>query len=236
MTSPLDETTARHRDDFAEYLAALDPATERLYGVFHDHNRQHFAGQLVPPYLLLAEPSTPQRLGDCTLDAHGLRGRIRIRPSLLAGTHPDTETMTPANRARLTDDVLLHELIHLWQYEVDGRTDDGYHGHGPSFAEKANAIGVRLALPRVRTSKRRGVDKDLPSCSQWPHNVRPTRYYGVPTSRDAPDSRLTITLDRIRRDVAAAQRLIDDGEVFYPDSELTYALSELAHSLTLDDE
>jgi hypothetical protein len=29
----------------------------------------------------------------------------------------------------------------------------------------------------VRSAKRRGPDKDRPSCAQWPHNVRPLDYY-----------------------------------------------------------
>ena len=47
---------------------------------------------------------------------------------------------------------------------------------GPAFSEKANEIGARLGLARVRrTCKSR--DGKEPSPSQWPHDVRPVGYY-----------------------------------------------------------
>ncbi len=77
----------------------------------------------------------------------------------------------------LVADVLLHEMIHQWQQEVTGDTEEGYHGHGPTFRDKANEIGAKLGLPPVRTCKKRGKDEDLPSCSYWPHGNRPDGYY-----------------------------------------------------------
>jgi hypothetical protein len=53
----------------------------------------------------------------------------------------------------------------------------GFHGHGPGFRDKANEIGTHLELGPVRTSKKRGPKKDLPSCSQWPHCIRPLEHY-----------------------------------------------------------
>src|SRR5262249_54286367 len=53
----------------------------------------------------------------------------------------------------------------------------GYKGHGPVFAGECNRIGAALGLPRVRPAKARGKDGHLPSCAQWPHNVRPEGYY-----------------------------------------------------------
>src|SRR5205823_499670 len=104
---------------------------------------------------------------------------IRIRPSLLTGEHPQVAS-GPAHREgrmRLVLDVLLHESIHQYAYEVSGQTEDSFHGHGPRFAEHCNRIGESLGLPPVRQAKRRGADKDLPSCAQWPHNVRPREWY-----------------------------------------------------------
>jgi len=75
-------------------------------------------------------------------------------------------------------DVLLHEMVHQWQQEVSGDRDTEYHGHGPAFRDRANVIGAVLGLPTVRTCKARGKDADRPSCSQWPHNVRPGDFYG----------------------------------------------------------
>ncbi|NTV65411.1 MAG: hypothetical protein HGA65_18015 [Oscillochloris sp.] len=50
-------------------------------------------------------------------------------------------------------------------------------GHGPAFAAMCNQIGEPLGLPPVRAMKRRGKDKDLPSCAQWPIYVRHPLYY-----------------------------------------------------------
>jgi hypothetical protein len=60
---------------------------------------------------------------------------------------------------------------------VTGETEASYHGHGPAFAAVCNRIGAALGLPPVRSAKKRGKDRDLPSCAQWPHNVRPPEYY-----------------------------------------------------------
>lgn len=230
-----DAALAAHRDEFAEFLASADADTRWLLDLFTGYNRDHFAGELVAPYLLLAEPSAPQVHGDCVRDAYGLRGRIRIRPSLLAGTHPVTRRLDDDGRRRFVADVLLHELVHLWQFEVDGRTDDGYHGHGPAFVEQANRIGARLGLARVRTSKRRGPDRDLPSCAQWPHNVRPADHYGVPASRDPQAAPLDVALDRLRRDLARVQALLDQGEVLDPDPDLSRRLASLASTFAEED-
>jgi hypothetical protein len=55
--------------------------------------------------------------------------------------------------------------------------ESAYHGHGPTFRDKANEISARLGLGRVRTNKKRGKDEHLPSCSHWPHNVRDAKAY-----------------------------------------------------------
>jgi len=144
-------------------------------------NQEHYASMLVPPYILLNEPSAPIRYGDCArISGFGGRSQIRIRPSLLEGTHPDmrSEDVYAEGRFLFVADVLMHEMIHQWQQEVVGNTEGSYHGHGPIFRDKANEIGERLGLPMVRTSKDRGKkDKGLPSCSQWPHNVRADEHY-----------------------------------------------------------
>jgi hypothetical protein len=46
-----------------------------------------------------------------------------------------------------------------------------------AFAALCNEIGQALGLPPVRSMKKRGKDKDLPSCAHWPLNVRPRDYY-----------------------------------------------------------
>lgn len=188
----LTDADVAHREAFWSYV--LDQAEPwhrdhltRLYRVWEDANAKWYDGALVPPIILLAEPSEPKTYGQCyDVSSYGARSEIRIRPSLLAGTHPHIRH-GGAGANRFGDDVLLHEQIHQWQHELLGTDEDAYHGHGPTFRDKANRIGAELGLDPVRTMKRRGTDKDLPSCAQWPHCVRPADHYlgaYVPPSRD----------------------------------------------------
>jgi hypothetical protein len=91
-------------------------------------------------------------------------------------------------RIRFVLDVLLHEMVHQFNIEVLGKGDDSYSGHGPHFRDQCNRIGEIIGLSSVRTCKRRGPDAALRSCSQWPYNVRPYRYYldayRLPVDRD----------------------------------------------------
>src|SRR5262249_10626897 len=75
-------------------------------------------------------------------------------------------------------DVLLHETLHQYAHEITGHTEDSYKGHGPHFRDLCNEIGAEaLGLDPVRVAKARGAEKELPSCAQWPHCVRPKNYY-----------------------------------------------------------
>jgi len=151
-----------------------------LFSLWEHWNREHLDGKMVPPYILLAEPVAPNVYGDTTsVSGFGGRSQIRLRPSLLTGTHPHVRagSQYAEGRARFVADVLRHEMIHQWQIEITGNRETGYHGHGPGFRDRANEIGAALGLAPVRDSKRRGADADLPSCSGWPHNVRPIDHY-----------------------------------------------------------
>ncbi len=156
-------------------------------------NIEHFDAAMVIATILLSNPTNGRRLGQCApISGFGCRSEIIIRPRLLTGEHPMVRAGDEYARGRslLVADVLLHEMIHQWQQEVTGATEEGYHGHGPTFRDKANEIGAKLRLPPVRTSKARGKDKDLPSCSYWPYGNRPDGYFFgayVPTSRDEPE-------------------------------------------------
>ncbi len=152
----------------------------RLYDDWDIYNQRYFDGVLEVPYIALSEPSNPRRYGDCSpVSGFGGKSQIRIRPSLLVGTHPDVVAggETAEGRYRFVTDILLHEMIHQYHQEISRKTDGSYHGHGPAFRDHCNCIGALLGLPSVRTCKKRGADADLPSCSQWPHNVRPNDYY-----------------------------------------------------------
>jgi hypothetical protein len=109
-----------------------------------------------------------------TVGSFGEPLEIRLRPSLLEGTHRQVRG-NPEGCFRFTADVLMHEMIHQWQQEVTRKTEEPYHGHGPGFAAKCNEIGEALGLPPVVARNRKG--SRLPRCAQWPHNVRPPEYH-----------------------------------------------------------
>jgi len=187
QVSPLVGTDTRHRHhreqfwDFVRnqaeprYRAALT----RLLGVWEEANQAYYGGVLVPPIILLAEPSNPRRLGDCSpISGWGAESQIRIRPSLLAGTHPNVRegNHDPEGLFRFVADVLLHEQIHQWQQEVTGQREESYHGHGPRFCAKCNEIGAALGLAQVIVKTRPQVPM-TGHCSEWPYTARPFSYY-----------------------------------------------------------
>ncbi|MGH3869148.1 MAG: hypothetical protein ACRDQ4_24145 [Pseudonocardiaceae bacterium] len=162
-------------------LHATEPARSALLGL-RDHwreiNGRYFDGTMIEPHITLTEPSTPKIFGQCCpVSSWGIRLEIRIRLSLLAGTHP---LMTPGEdhrpgRMRFVTDVLGHEAIHQWQREITGATESSYHGHGPTFRAKANEITAALHLPLVGVRNRTGSREAV--CAHWPHHVRPDDYY-----------------------------------------------------------
>src|SRR5262249_34220896 len=142
-----------HREDFRRYvLEKAEPWHRehlgRLYTLWDGWNAAYFGGQLVCPYILLNEPSNPKRLGDCApVSGFGGKSQIRLRPSLLVGTHPAcNEDSCDEGRFLFVADILLHEMIHQWQQEVTGDREYAYHGHGPKFRDKCNEIGTDLGL------------------------------------------------------------------------------------------
>ncbi len=174
----------------------LHKGRERLYELWEGWNEEYFGGELLRPEINLTEPSNPRRLADCgnrpVFVGDQRRSGIRIRPSLLVGTYHALKRGSGnlEGRFRLVADILLHEMVHQWQHEVSGALDKGYHGHGTAFRNKANEIGEKLGLPRVRSNRKDGKDRDLPLCSHWPHGVRPPEYYlgaYVPASGDKPE-------------------------------------------------
>jgi hypothetical protein len=151
-----------------------------LYGCWVQWNDLYFDGRLVAPYLLLAAPGWSKALGDfARTSCFGGKGQIRIRPSLIDGTHPHLRPGPEyaGGRRRFVEDVGLHETVHLWAEEFLHAPERGYKGHGPVFAGECNRIGQALGLGPVRQAKARGANAQLPSCAQWPHNVRPEGYY-----------------------------------------------------------
>lgn len=186
-----------HRADYWTWVKrhGAEPARSALLAL-RDHwqrvNASHFRGRLLLPYITLTEPSEPRRFGQCCpLSSWGSHMEIRIRPSLLDGSHPAMRDGDgyAAGRFAFVADVLCHETIHQWQAEVTSKTEDAYHGHGPTFTARANEIGAALGLAPVVARNRGGSTE--PRSAQWPHNVRPAGHYGHayrPAPRRAPAS------------------------------------------------
>jgi hypothetical protein len=144
--------------------AGLDVARE-IYETARQFNDQFFGGMLTALLVEITAPASPRALATHEpRTPEGVDCVIRIAPSVVAD-------------GPLTwKDVLLHEMIHVWQTEADKR-EPGYAGHGPEFAAKCNEIGAKLGLGQVGVKGRGG----LPDCAQWPLNVRPAGYYGEST-------------------------------------------------------
>lgn len=192
----ISDAVLAHRADYWTWVEAHSTEPQRgTLLALRDHwrtvNAEHFGKLMAEPYITLSEPSTPSLLGQCyAVSSWGSRLEIRIRPSLLLGTHPRIAggDRYREGRLRFVADVVTHEMVHQWHMEHSGISEDAYHGHGPSFTECANGIGRSWGLPPVVAKRRNGSEE--PRAAQWPHNVRPADYYAgaylptVPTTRD----------------------------------------------------
>lgn len=174
-----------HRAAFMRYaVEAAEPWHRHhltgLYAHWQEYNTTYFDSKLSVPYLLFGYPGSARVMGLCSnYSGWGGKLAITIRYHLVDGNDKILRTgeQYTAGRARFMTDVLLHEMIHQYHFEITGKTEDSYKGHGPAFAAECNRIGALLGLPEVRPAKARGKHKALPSCANWPHNVRPADYY-----------------------------------------------------------
>ena len=142
--------------------AAGLPCVQALYTKANEFNSLHFGGQLTALLVEVTAPASPRAYATHQPKTpEGVDCMIRIAPGVVA------------EGELFANDVLLHEMIHVWQAET-GNSEPGYQGHGPKFAAECNRIGAILGLPPVGVKGRGG----LPSCAQWPLNVRPAGYYG----------------------------------------------------------
>lgn len=196
------ESVADHRVDYWTWVdehASPPYKRDMLLGLrdyWRDCNRDYFAGRMLEPYITLTEPSAPQVYGQCcSVSSWGSRLEIKLRPSLLEGTHPHLRGAKAVHRERFTYDVLLHEMIHQHVAEHEPDVDESsYHGHGPVFTAHCNRIGALLGLPEVVVRNRNGDKK--PKAAQWPYGVQSVDRYGgfykpnrraVTASSDEPD-------------------------------------------------
>ena len=191
----------------------------RLYQVWEDANAKYYGGVMIVPSIQLLEPSAPDVLGECSaVSGNGASSQIRIRPSLLTGTHPAMMrgNHDPEGAFRFVADVLIHEQIHQWQQEITGKTEECYRGHGPTFCARCNEIGATLGLDEVMVRTRPG-HRDQQRCPQWPHNVRPRDYYlgaYVPVKRDHLEQKKIEEAIRLLESRGYTVVAPDGGEVF----------------------
>jgi hypothetical protein len=220
LNGTLPESHRTHRQAFKTFVEQETDAwqhsadAKRLYALFDAWNAAHYDGRLTVPYIVLLEPSSPRNFGDTSsVSGWGGKLQIRLRPSLLNGTHPRLRTgeVFAEGRFRFVADVLLHEMVHHYHFEVTGTHEDAFHGHGPAFRDTCNAIGQTLGMPPVRSAKKRGPDKDLPSCAHWPHNVRPPEYYLGAMVEDTPPTPRPPTSPQDCATCDAVSPLIDEA-------------------------
>jgi len=175
----------QHRHQFSKFVEErARPGYKRIMNALNRRwkkcNQEFFKAEMIIPYIFLSEPTHSHVLGQYhPTSSFGAPAEIRIRPSLAWGGHPCVNKGKKFEKGRLlyVADVLLHEMVHQWQHEVIKNLEPMYSGHGPLFRDKCNEIGERLGLGMVRTGKARGKHANLPSCSHWPHNVRPAEFY-----------------------------------------------------------
>jgi hypothetical protein len=211
-----DEGDIRRR--IGQHARAQGGYTARLYRLWEAWNLQFFGGEMTPALILLAEPSNPRRLGDCSPYAGvgDIRSRIRIRPSILEGNLRYLRTRARKGLERYCEDVLLHEMIHQYAQEITGENDDSYNGHGPAFSAKANEIGKAIGIPEVRRTYKARDGEDMVSPAHWPHAARDPEYYlgaYVPTSIDKP-KKVSVPVGDVDLAVAVLLKHFDRDELF----------------------
>jgi hypothetical protein len=139
-------------------------AARALYEAARLYNGEHFEGALLPCFVEITPPGSMRALADYRPRSHeGVDSHIRI----------GVRTLEKGGRYAL--DVLLHEMVHAFCFEILGDIEPGYAGHGPKWTAQCNRIGRKLGLGEVFTKGRGG-----PSSARWPMSVRPAGYYGEP--------------------------------------------------------
>jgi hypothetical protein len=148
---------------------------EQLYRLWETWNDRFFAGRLTTPRIVFDRSGVSSRYGSCGPTSRpDALSRIRLRLSLLTGSHPKVRAgkKHAKSRFRLVAEVLLHEMVHQWQQEVVGDAVGDWCSHGAAFCQKCNEIGRQLRLLPVRIATDVSKDATLPSCAYWPHSAR----------------------------------------------------------------
>jgi hypothetical protein len=148
---------------------------QELYRLWEEWNHQFFAGRLATPHIIFDRSDVSRRYGSCgPASRPDARSRIRLRLSLLTGTHRNVRAgkKYAKSRFRLVAEVLMHEMVHQWFQEVVPERDSNVPCHGDDFCSKCNEIGALLRLLPVRSDAGPDELSELPSCAFWPHNAR----------------------------------------------------------------
>ncbi|MGA2797920.1 MAG: SprT-like domain-containing protein [Thermoguttaceae bacterium] len=150
-----------------------------LYILWEHFNRLFFKNRLKHPHLMMGRVP-PNVFSFCkSLTDWGADLQITFDQRFVLGGHKKITKTWPAEGTKLlVNDILLHEMIHQYHFELTGNSEPGYRGHGPQFTKVCNEIGEQLGLPAVITRRRGTKDGEKPTSSRWPCNVRPDGYYG----------------------------------------------------------
>jgi hypothetical protein len=139
-------------------------AARALYEAARLFNSEHFEGSLLPCFVEITPPASMRALADYRpRSQEGVDSHIRIGFRVIE------------QGGRYALDVLLHEMVHAYCFEILGDIEPGYAGHGPKWTAQCNRVGRKLGLAEVFTKGRGG-----PSSARWPMSVRPEGYYGEP--------------------------------------------------------
>lgn len=127
---------ARHAEPWHSEILAV------LYGMFWKLNAAIFASQLRQPHLMIGM-TAPRVLGFCkNFTDYGAMMQITVRRSLFDGSHRGVAKVWHEDFGvqRLAFDVLLHELVHQYHFEITGTPELKLGGHGKHFTRECNRI------------------------------------------------------------------------------------------------
>ena len=106
---------------------------------------------------------------------------------------------------RYAEDVLLHEMVHVWlfAYGIPNTKDEPHHNTG-EWCDEIVSITPQLGLPAIKaepvktrringTVVRRELDGHLPrgDIARWPYSIRPAGYYAPTPSASGCGSDVT---------------------------------------------
>jgi len=200
---------------YAEHYGEYAPIMSKLYPLWRQLNarcRQARAFDdkkrcLQLPHLTIGF-CPPRALGYCRRIAdHGGFMQITMRHNLFDGSYSGVNNTWKGSLGvkRLVDDILLHEMVHQYHFEITATPELKQGGHGKAFRDTCNRISEELFVPedqwsddgsvhqlsrdgrfgpriaenwKVYVRKRGPKSADKRVANHWPINIRPKNYYG----------------------------------------------------------